>query len=89
MAKNIVITPRVSVPNISFDNGGEITLTVTQGARINFNTSSQSNLLYIDISNKIISVGNTLNVKDNLTVATLDPQPIDPNAKPVGKPHQH
>lgn len=26
---------------------------------------------------------------DNLTVATLDPQPIDPNAKPQGKPHVH
>ena len=25
--------------------------------------------------------------KDNLTVATLDPQPVDPNAKPVGKPN--
>ena len=28
-------------------------------------------------------------IKDNLTVATLDPQPIDPNAKPKGKPHVH
>jgi zinc protease len=28
-------------------------------------------------------------VKDNLTIATLDPQPIDPNAKPQGKPHVH
>lgn len=28
-------------------------------------------------------------VKDNMTIATLDPQPIDPNAKPVGKPHIH
>ena len=29
-------------------------------------------------------------VKDNLTVATLDPQPIDPNDKtPKGKPHVH
>jgi zinc protease len=27
--------------------------------------------------------------KDNLTIATLDPQPIDPNAKPQGKPHVH
>jgi len=27
--------------------------------------------------------------KDNMTVATLDPQPIDPNAKPKGKPHVH
>lgn len=26
-------------------------------------------------------------IKDNMTVATLDPQPIDPNAKPQGKPH--
>jgi zinc protease len=28
-------------------------------------------------------------LKDNLTVATLDPQPIDPNAKPQGQPHVH
>lgn len=28
-------------------------------------------------------------LKDNLTVATLDPQPIDPDAKPQGKPHVH
>ncbi len=28
-------------------------------------------------------------LKDNLTVATLDPQPVDPNAKPQGKPHVH
>jgi zinc protease len=27
--------------------------------------------------------------QDNLSVATLDPQPIDPNAKPQGKPHVH
>jgi zinc protease len=27
--------------------------------------------------------------KDNMTVVTLDPQPIDPNAKPAGKPHVH
>lgn len=27
--------------------------------------------------------------KDNLTIATLDPQPMDPNAKPQGKPHVH
>ncbi|MDO8961046.1 MAG: pitrilysin family protein [Methylophilus sp.] len=27
--------------------------------------------------------------QDNMTVVTLDPQPIDPNAKPVGKPHVH
>ncbi len=28
-------------------------------------------------------------LQDNLTIATLDPQPIDPNAKPQGKPHVH
>lgn len=28
-------------------------------------------------------------LKDNMTIATLDPQPIDPNAKPQGKPHVH
>jgi zinc protease len=28
-------------------------------------------------------------LKDNMTIATLDPQPIDPNAKPKGKPHVH
>ncbi|NBQ85015.1 MAG: insulinase family protein, partial [Methylophilaceae bacterium] len=28
--------------------------------------------------------------KDNMTVATLDPQPIDPNDNtPKGKPHVH
>lgn len=27
--------------------------------------------------------------RDNLTVATLDPQPIDPNEKPKGTPHVH
>lgn len=27
--------------------------------------------------------------RDNMTVATLDPQPIDPNAKPQGQPHMH
>jgi len=28
-------------------------------------------------------------LKDNLTIATLDPQPMDPNVKPQGKPHVH
>lgn len=40
-------------------------------------------------SEQIQAVAKKYLVKDNLTVATLDPQPIDPNAKPVGKPHQH
>lgn len=28
-------------------------------------------------------------LQDNLTIATLNPQPLDPNAKPQGKPHVH
>jgi len=40
-------------------------------------------------SEQIQAVAKKYLVKDNLTVATLDPQPIDPNAKPGGKPHIH
>ena len=40
-------------------------------------------------SAQIQAVAKKYLVKDNMTVATLDPQPIDPNAKPVGKPHIH
>lgn len=40
-------------------------------------------------SEQIQTVAKKYLVKDNMTVATLDPQPIDPNAKPVGKPHIH
>jgi len=40
-------------------------------------------------SEQIQAVAKKYLVKDNLNVATLDPQPIDPNAKPIGKPHQH
>jgi zinc protease len=40
-------------------------------------------------SEQIQAVAKKYLVKDNMTVATLDPQPIDPNAKPTGKPHIH
>lgn len=40
-------------------------------------------------SEQVQEVAKKYLVKDNLTVATLDPQPIDPNAKPQGKPHVH
>ena len=40
-------------------------------------------------SEQIQAVAKKYLVEDNMTVATLDPQPIDPNAKPVGKPHTH
>jgi len=40
-------------------------------------------------SEQIQAVAKKYLVKDNMTIATLDPQPIDPNAKPVGKPHIH
>jgi zinc protease len=40
-------------------------------------------------SEQVQAVAKKYLVKDNLTIATLDPQPIDPNAKPQGKPHIH
>ena len=40
-------------------------------------------------SEQVQAVAKKYLVNDNLTVATLDPQPMDPNAKPQGKPHVH
>ncbi len=40
-------------------------------------------------SEQIQAVAKKYLIKDNMTVATLDPQPIDPNAKPAGQPHTH
>ena len=46
-------------------------------------------LLKAITSEQVQMVAKKYLIKDNMTVATLDPQPIDPNAKPVGKPHVH
>lgn len=40
-------------------------------------------------SEQVQQVAKKYLVPDNLTIATLDPQPLDPNAKPQGKPHIH
>ncbi len=40
-------------------------------------------------SEQVQAVAKKYLVNDNLTIATLDPQPVDPNAKPKGKPHIH
>lgn len=40
-------------------------------------------------SEQVQTVAKKYLVLDNMTVATLDPQPIDPNKKPAGKPHMH
>ncbi|MEQ1598750.1 MAG: pitrilysin family protein [Methylotenera sp.] len=40
-------------------------------------------------SEQIQAVAKKYLVKDNMTIAVLDPQPIDPNAKPIGTPHTH
>lgn len=40
-------------------------------------------------SEQIQAVAKKYLTKDNMTVATLDPQPIDPDAKPTGQPHIH
>ena len=50
---------------------------------------SYPKLLAAVTSDDIKKVAAKYLVKDNMTVGTLDPQPIDPNAKPQGKPHQH
>ena len=50
---------------------------------------SYPKLLAAVTSDDIKKVAAKYLVKDNMTVGTLDPQPIDPNAKPQGKPHSH
>ena len=40
-------------------------------------------------SAQIQAVASKFFVDDRLTVVTLDPQPVDPNSKPKGKPHVH
>jgi len=45
--------------------------------------------LKIVTSEQVQAVAKKYLTKDNMTVVTLDPQPIDPNAKPQGKPHVH
>jgi zinc protease len=40
-------------------------------------------------SAQIQAVASKYFVNDRLTVVTLDPQPVDPNSKPRGKPHVH
>lgn len=38
-------------------------------------------------SEQVKAVAKKYLIQDHMTVVTLDPQPIDPNAKPKGKPH--
>lgn len=40
-------------------------------------------------SEQVQAVAKKYLVPDQLTLVTLDPQPMDPNAKPAGKPHLH
>jgi zinc protease len=40
-------------------------------------------------SEQVQTVAKKYLLPDQLTLVTLDPQPIDPNAKPAGRPHQH
>ena len=44
---------------------------------------------FLKTSNSILLLLPFYGAGINLTIATLDPQPIDPNAKPQGKPHVH
>jgi zinc protease len=40
-------------------------------------------------SEQVQAVAKKYLLPDQMTLVTLDPQPIDPNAKPAGRPHQH
>ncbi|KQT43752.1 MULTISPECIES: pitrilysin family protein [unclassified Methylophilus] len=40
-------------------------------------------------SEQVQTVARKYLVPDQMTLVTLDPQPMDPNAKPAGRPHQH
>ena len=68
MAKNILIVPNVGSPNsspsITFENTTIAGLNVLSGATIAFSANSVSNVLSIQPSNLIISVGDSLNVRN-------------------------
>ncbi len=40
-------------------------------------------------SEQVVAVAKKYLVADQLTLVSLDPQPLDPNQAPVGRPHQH
>ena len=40
-------------------------------------------------SKQVQAVAQQYLTEDNMTVATLAPQALDPDAKPAGKPHMH
>jgi hypothetical protein len=78
MAKNILIVPSNSIsrtsdriPYINFiNNAGStpIALKVLSGAKITFSSSTQADILVIDPSNLLISVGYTLNVRSYFAI---------------------
>lgn len=55
-----------------------LSLLQTNAARVQAVTSEQ-----------IQAVAKKYLVADQMTLVSLDPQPMDPNQKPVGRPHQH
>jgi zinc protease len=58
--------------------GYPLTLLQNNAARVQAVTSEQ-----------VQAVAKKYLVPDQMTLVTLDPQPIDPNQKPAGRPHQH
>ncbi len=52
-------------------------------------TQDYPNKIRAVTSEQVQAVAKNYLLIDNLTIATLDPQPMDPNAKPQGKPHVH
>ena len=77
MAKNILIVPSNTIapeasriPYISFENTTIVGLQVLSGATIAFSADTVSNVLSIQPSNLIISVGASLNVRDYFSVVS-------------------
>ena len=75
MAKNILIVPSNTIapeasriPYINFENDSIVGLQVLSGATIAFSNQNLSNILSIQPSNLIISVGDSLIVKDYFSV---------------------
>lgn len=50
---------------------------------------NNANRLQAVTSEQVQAVARKYLVPDRMTLVSLDPQPIDPNQKPVGRPHQH
>ena len=86
--KASVIAPEVYKRDSMFGQAMELGTLETTGYSWKLSRDYIANIKAVT-SEQVQAVAKKYLVKDNMTVATLDPQTIDPNAKPQGKPHMH